>query len=452
MTEATQIIEHEFENPLRLSNVAYLEKKADQFNKKSRKLGVSPMEIIYGAEGEEVEVLRTYSNGNTDEVIHKTVEVKVQYEIPIIEGWELIATFDNVANPDGSGELVFATTVPGKDLPYEYHQKTEIHCDHCGINRFRNHSMLMKNVETGEFKEVGSTCVKDFFGWNPKGFLWVASVNWSHIETECHEQEESDFYEYRGQGYRQGLESLTDILTMTVAVIEEEGWVSKGLAYEKGGASTADLVSAQLSPYSRRHMKKEERIHPTDEHAELAKKTVEYFAGLTEEEIIGNDYLINCNKIAKLNLCPYKLFGYACSMINSYRKHVEKELEIERKKIQFGESDHVGEIKERLKNIEVTCIYKNQFQSDYNDGIVTFYVWVDSDDNKLTTYYSGYKWEMEQGEKATIDGTVKAHKEYKGTKQTVLTRVSVRDIRASEESEIEDKVNDFIKQEEMEIA
>ena len=50
---------------------------------------------------------------------------------------------------------------------------------------------------------------------------------------------------------------------------------------------------------------------------------------------------------------------------------------------------------------------------------------VDDSGNTFTTFYSGYKFEPEVGDKFTIKGTVKAHKEFKGWKSTMLIRVKV---------------------------
>ena len=50
---------------------------------------------------------------------------------------------------------------------------------------------------------------------------------------------------------------------------------------------------------------------------------------------------------------------------------------------------------------------------------------VDDSGNTFSTFYSGCKFDPEVGDKFTIMGTVKAHKEFKGWKSTMLIRVKV---------------------------
>ena len=47
------------------------------------------------------------------------------------------------------------------------------------------------------------------------------------------------------------------------------------------------------------------------------------------------------------------------------------------------------------------------------------------EDGALLTWFSSAAPEFDVGTELTLDGTVKAHKEYRGTKETLLTRVKV---------------------------
>jgi len=81
-------------------------------------------------------------------------------------------------------------------------------------------------------------------------------------------------------------------------------------------------------------------------------------------------------------------------------------------------SEHVGEIKERIEfEAEVTGVYGTEGYYGHTD-IVKF---KDNDGNQFTWFASGYT-DLARGDRMSIKGTVKKHDEYRGIKQTVLTR------------------------------
>ena len=85
-------------------------------------------------------------------------------------------------------------------------------------------------------------------------------------------------------------------------------------------------------------------------------------------------------------------------------------------------SEFVGEIGEKI-TADIEVIGAKYVQSFYGRSLLVRMV--DNDGNTFTTFYSGYKFEPEIGDKFTVKGTIKAHKEFKGWKSTMLTRVKV---------------------------
>jgi DNA-directed RNA polymerase subunit RPC12/RpoP len=396
----------------------YLVSKIEKLTKKAIGFGLEPMELTFGPDKRE-EIEEGFRK-----IVKVTCVAKLVYDIPIIDGWELICTFDIVGMKEF--EEVFISKVPSKTVPVEYQKKDEIHCDHCGHRRFRNHSMLMRNVETGEYKEVGSTCVKDFFGHNPQGFMFYARFTWPDL-SDC--QEVSDnFYDYNGQGYRMGCDDLKATLAYTSGCIKEFGWVSAKYAMEWDKTATKHQVQEQLNPPRNwETMKGFVRIYPTKDDANIADDTIEYFKGLSEEELSDNEYLWNCHKIAKHSLVPWKFFGFACSMINAYQRYLQGEIEKEKRSSQ--PSDFVGQVGDRLRDIKVTCVFLKELLNEWTGDTKVLYIWLDEQGNKYKTFYSGYKWHMYQGDTAVVTGTVKNHDVWNGEKSTLLTRCAVTDVK-----------------------
>jgi hypothetical protein len=351
-----------------------------------------------------------------------TIDATLDYVIPIIDGWELISTFDitpqvpvmkddggYVTDEDGNTlyaeRMVFTSTVPGRDLPGEFQDKSEIHCDHCGHRRFRTHSMLMQNVANGEYKEVGSTCVKDFFGHDPKGLLWMAQLSFSAFVRE-------DEGEYTG-GRGSYMMHIGTVLQYTALAIRLDGWVSKQAASDHIRISTVDNMYFYMDPPKNFNGKREE---PSEEDVKLADDTFKHYSELDPGD---NDYLANCCKIVKLGGVPDKMVGVACSMIATYKQFYKDYLEREAR----PESNWVGEVKDKVE-VKVLCVWSKEIQTDY--GVSVLYIFVDEDTgNKFKTFYSGHKWTVYQGDTMTLKGTVKGHETYKDEKSTNLTRCSV---------------------------
>ena len=146
---------------------------------------------------------------------------------------------------------------------------------------------------------------------------------------------------------------------------------------------------------------------------------------MTDEEIGDNDYLMNCHKVSKHNMVPWKLTGVACSMINAYQRVVSQRIKNERF-ANLPPSGFVGEVGERLKEIPVTCVLNRELPDNYTGGTMNLYIWIDENGNKYKTFYRGHKWSMDQEQDGVLTGTVKKHDVWNDEKSTMLTRCVVK--------------------------
>ena len=81
-------------------------------------------------------------------------------------------------------------------------------------------------------------------------------------------------------------------------------------------------------------------------------------------------------------------------------------------------SNFVGTVKDRITfDAEVTGVYS--FDTDY--GTTMIVRMTDPDDNILV-WFATSSPDLERGDNVTLTGTIKDHDEYRGAKQTVLTR------------------------------
>jgi len=381
-----------------------------KFNKKAVKLGVTPMEPEFGNER-----VHTFFMNEAAEVMGITtkipyIEVTVEYEIPKIAGWRLVSVFDYevfIDDDDQKSKAVFTSTVPGETLPFEYQDKDSICCEHCGHRRYRVKSFLVQH-DSGEYKEVGSTCLKDFLGHDPSTFIYYCGIQDKLVDWE-------EEYSERSGCREEYAYDLSGVLALTNAVIKEYGWTSRSEVYENNdGVATADNVAYYLHTNP---IPAAEKIEILDGDKEIAAKTIEYFKSLTKQD---NDYIMNCLRVIKIDRVTDKRLGIACSMISVYRRHLEKTI-AEANELP---SSWFGNIGSKLQECPVVCTFKRECPTQF--GVSVLYKFIDNDGNVYKTFYSGHTWEVEQDENVTLWGTVKKHDEWQGKKETMLTRCKVQ--------------------------
>lgn len=365
------------------SNKEWFTKQIEKLNKKAIRLGCDTITITFTGN------TKLVPHPENDIILISYEEVVIKGESPYIEGWELVAVFQRQSSD------IFVRTLPDKMIPKKYFQKNHIECEHCGFNRNRKKSFLL--LKDGEYKEVGSTCVKNFFEVDVKAFMFKASI---------------DFYDIIDGGATHNYINLPieiDLLRyieMTARCIDEYGWTSITKASNNGGIPTVNHVDYQLFSVK----KPEEILHPTDKNKEEAIKVIEYFKNIDEE---NNSYLIQCKKIANAGYVPERFEGFAASMVYSYRKYIEKEMENKN-----STSEWIGEVGQRINLDEVIVKYENSFQGNW--GITHLYKF-DYNDNYIT-WFASKRQDVKVGDKVKFVGTVKKHDTYKGVKNTLCTR------------------------------
>lgn len=129
--------------------------------------------------------------------------------------------------------------------------------------------------------------------------------------------------------------------------------------------------------------------------------------------------------------------GYKLISINFYDAYVwfplSKRFELSDKAKEIAEaalatlrpeshSEYIGEIKERLRDLKVTLTGVRSFEGFYGTSFIYTF---DYNENTLVWVTSSCK-DIEIGDKVFLTGTVKEHSEYKGVKQTKLSRCIIK--------------------------
>jgi hypothetical protein len=217
---------------------------------------------------------------------------------------------------------------------------------------------------------------------------------------------------------------LKGTLELTSAVISAYGWVSKTMVDEgkSYGDTTANLVRQYLTAQPGKYKGDAELVAKVNAAKDSKRDTGDAegaIAWLTDDDLdVSGDYIQSIQAIAKRGWIGNKHMGFACSIIQAYRREMARLAKESARAL--VNSQHIGTIGKR----ETFTLKVNQLIfSDGYYGLTIIHLMEDKDGNVFKWFSSGP--ELDEGEFLTVKATVKDHSEYQGTRETVLTRVKV---------------------------
>jgi hypothetical protein len=302
-----------------------------------------------------------------------------------LAGWEFMARLDHT----DEGTILRKLTT--EELPTRYRDASPV-CDHCQFKRRRRDTFVVRHCETGEFKQVGSSCLKDFLGHESADKLAKIAEIVSNMSSVIQ--------------YARGFSSLNNRYIDVQAYCEEaavcilgSGWVSKARAKQEGCISTAEKANNAM------HW----RHGVSDEAATLAKNALEWAAHL-EGEL--SDYEHNIKVIASTDCMEERSTGIAASIVGVYW--------VRQQKSYVFESTFQGRVGETITR-DVTL---RQVQSLQNS---TRFQFTDDDGNVYTWFASSDVLRARKDQTFKISGVVKDHVVFRDVKQTLINRVTALD-------------------------
>jgi hypothetical protein len=200
--------------------------------------------------------------------------------------------------------------------------------------------------------------------------------------------------------------------------------ISRGKARDSGDQATADITlevlepPGSVGPQARRQWEAlVAKFAPNDDDKQMAEAALEYARETLSDNPDRDDYEHNLYVALTQPVIGRRLAGITASVIPYYLRSVQRKVERE----SAGESHWIGEVGERLDLIVKPLMVKpieTQFGMSYLHKFVT-------PDGALLTWFASSNPEVKIGEEYQITGTIKKHDDYKGVKQTVITRVTV---------------------------
>lgn len=368
-------------------NIEKLTADIAKLNAKASKLGCEPVRLEVTAEEKFVKLTEAATS-------RKLVKVLVEGRAPKLNGWRFLARLEHL----DEGNLAYVA--PEETLPEEF-RDAPLKCDHCGLSRKRNDTYIVAH-DDGRVRQVGSSCLADFLGHaSPEGIANLAELMTSGLTGILEDAEDAERGASNGRTYI----NLEELLAMTSAVVAKNGWTSVTEAREKMVSATRDQVCANMWPPPGAG----DVIRPAPQDYEAAKAAIEWAKAVVPPA--GNDYMGNVKVIASAGHTTSRGIGIAVSIIAAYKRHLSIELE----KRRWVDSKHIGAVGKR-GDFNLTCDLVRPVGSMYPSYLTKFH------DAEMNVYVWFASKPLDEGKEYRLRATVKEHSEYKGIKQTVLTR------------------------------
>lgn len=339
------------------------------------------------------------SNESCNARFVKVFDIVLSGEMPVVSGFRFLAHLHHVP----SGTIITRSYVgDGYDLSEFTDRKSQ--CDHCNLKRKRNDTFIL--TDDDKIVQIGRTCLLDYLRSDKIETILAIfdTIKACQDMTFSGDSEEL----FSGPSYLR----TKVILAFAFRSIELYGWCSATEARDSySKTSTRTLV--ELAVY---YPLKYPEAQPLPENFEQAEHALDW-----GKQMPGNtDYTHNCRVSCQNEYVTDNTIGYVVSVARAWQRD-------QLTRSQGEGSDYVGKEKERLKNLTVEVV--NVFNSFNSYGNTQILILRDESGNILKWTNSRPSNLYDLGKTLILDGTVKGHAEFRGVKQTSLTRCKVHEVK-----------------------
>lgn len=405
-------------------NLSALREALAKLAKKAAKLGCEPVGFTVTATRIEAvthQIEHEEGGGHAETEQREVADIELFGTAPKLAGWSFIGRIEVTEHEGKSATFMYAA--PGKEIPKAYRDQPH-HCDHCNTERMRKDTFVVAN-DNGETKRVGRNCLRDFLGHKDPN----AIASFLQQVYELIERVRSGGYS--SGGWSDPMHKLIELLPQLVAIIRVKGWVTSKMwqrAHDEGWPTipdtSADVLKQIINPFRIAVTSKEEAARISKLKADCAVTDADKLAipgvmELMSREGDGTDFWANLNTVVRIGASPVKQWGLLAAATGMWFKEQGKLAErakVNNEYLPVMEGAKLAPMKVTLHKMIVIPggqwgdRYMHQFRDEANHVII---------------WWATTGRICNEGETITIKGTVKKFDEYKGLKQTVLTRVKL---------------------------
>jgi len=427
-TPALQVFEIPAEHmPGLLHKLATLSKKSERILGKSINLDVlhelhKPRSRINDF-GRRVDVLDSDGNPCLDVYYAVTIDA----ETPKINGWTFVATIDHSTS---AGNIIRNNPNAACEIPEMYRTVKPV-CDHCDKIRSRRDTFLLRCDATGEFKQIGRQCIRDFIGYDVTSVVAMAEI----VSSATPSASDGDSDWSGGMRDRRYIMVKT-YLTHVAAVVRTVGWISRKDAEFGRGIATAGHAHTNMFPPPKVGRNSYERIAITAKDVETAEAALAYGLSLANSD---REFDYKLGVLSQETMIEHRNTGLLAALVPAYFRHIEREYAQAQRRTAMNlvASKHVGAVgdkigttkKHQLQPIEATLY--GCFTTEGRFGPVVIYRFQTVEGNVLVWFATATEdglgpQDAANRVKVQINGgSVKKHDVYQDVAQTVLTRCKV---------------------------
>lgn len=381
------------------ANLPWLQDKVAGMNKRAAKLQVPAMQlnVLLGKFS-----LRKDPLTRELRVVDRRLDVELVGEVVKLAGWKLLGVIEHLAG----GDVLLGS------IPEQFRGRGAV-CDHCESKRQRTLTCILQH-EDGRLVQIGRSCVRDFLGCDPQNLLHWA---WFSGSLEPTEKEAGRCREF----------VTVHAFTVACAVaIRLYGW-HKADTQGPDASPTSYTAFGLLRRWDGGDCRADplrEEEKPTADDEKRAAKAINWITELPAAEALRSSYIANLQAVVTSGaLTSRRCYGLAASLLVAHQNSLNNRQPNHSAPVASTTpaSAWVGVEGER-REFELTCTRLVSVASDF--GECTLCMFKDAAGNSFK-WFASAKITFEQGDKLTLCGTVKGHDEYKGSKQTALTRCKV---------------------------
>lgn len=386
----------------------YAKAAIDKANRRLEKAGLKER-FTYTAE--------TYMAPKPEKNANGLLQPRVKFELntPSIgyEGYTFLAAVENAE----AGFVVKQAT----GVSLGGYSPEDLRCDACGRAMKRQKTYLVEDSE-GKMLQVGSSCIKNYFGVQPEG-LWA--LTFDPIERE----ENSDRWE-RGAAATQNAAPTENVMAYALAVSEGgEKFVSGASASNYGGSSTADTVKSLFSSNDGVWV------------AEMTEKAQKYIDSGEVKRLIeklkksstNTDYGRNMAVISAGENTSWRHMAILVSGLSEIARE-KREAAKAAADAEWGTpaAGFAGEIKSSMagKKLKVREVHHTTESDPYSwNGaeIEKTRVNFRDENNHEIVWWASKRIDVEKGEEIEVkSGSVKKHENFRGVDQTTISNVRLK--------------------------
>lgn len=350
-------------------------------------------------------------------ISRKVLDLEITCERPRLAGWDFLGVVEPLEGGNLIRQVPGAIVAEGELSPWA---KGTVTCDHCKVARRRLETFIVRadgsdpTISAGTYKQVGRNCLEAFLGGKSAAAI-VASLAWPSLVSAAGDEDEGSWMS-SGRNVYQPIE----FMTWVASVVRIAGWVSKGQARDRedGPRPTADIVQYLLtppfSPMGRSEWEKaREEFRPDEDDAARGKAALTWAADLAGH----TDYERNLSLVARQSCLEPSHAGILASAVAAHARMLGEQ--VKREARSANPSAHLGAVGDKKRDFGRVVVERiNAVETNY--GPLHIHTFRDSSGNAIV-------WRTGEahgaaGESFVLVGTVKAHSEFRGEKQTEVTR------------------------------